>query len=114
MNRRVALALVLLLIFGAARMPFERALERERKAAYFHGAQLNLGLREQLGQMAFLAALSGFRAVVADGLYLHAHALWERTEWGRMKLAFDGVVALQPRAVLFWDFGVVCDVACPG
>lgn len=103
MNRRVALALALLLGFGAARMPFEHALERERKAAYFHGAQLDLGLREQLGQMAFLAALSGFRAVVADGLYLHAHTLWERTEWGRMKLAFDGVVALQPRAVLFWD-----------
>jgi hypothetical protein len=53
--------------------------------------------------MAFLAALSGFRALVADGLYLHAHALWERTEWGRMKLDFDAVTALQPRCILFWD-----------
>jgi hypothetical protein len=103
MNRRVLLAFAALLVFGAARMPFERQLAAEHKAAYFHGAQLDLGLREQIGQMAFLAALSGFRALVADGLYLHAHALWERTEWGRMKLNLDGVVALQPRCVLFWD-----------
>ncbi len=103
MNRRVAIALVLILIFGAVRMPFERQLEAEHKAAYFHGAKLDLGLREQIGQMAFLAALSGFRALVADGLYLRAHALWERTEWGRMKLNFDGATALQPRCILFWD-----------
>jgi hypothetical protein len=103
MKRRVAIALVMILIFGALRMPFERRLEAEHKAAYFHGAKLDLGLREQIGQMAFLAALSGFRSLVADGLYLHAHALWERTEWGRMKLNFDGAVALQPRCILFWD-----------
>jgi hypothetical protein len=103
MNRRVLIALVGLLGFGAAKLPYEHQLQAEHKAAYFHGAQLDLGLREQIGQMAFLAALSGFRSLVADGLYLHAHALWERTEWGRMKLDFDGVVALQPRCILFWD-----------
>lgn len=103
MKRRVLIALVALLAFGALKMPFERRLEAEHKAAYFHGAKLDLGLREQIGQMAFLAALSGFRALVADGLYLHAHALWERTEWGRMKLNFDAVTALQPRSILFWD-----------
>ena len=103
MNRRGVIVIGLLLVFGAVRTPFERKLEAEHKAAYFHGAQFDLGLREQIGQMAFLAALSGFRALVADGLYLHAHALWERTEWGRMKLNFDGAVALQPRCILFWD-----------
>jgi hypothetical protein len=103
MNRRTVLAFLALLVFGAVRMPFEHRLEAERKAAHFHGAQLNLGLREQIGQMAFLAALSGFRALVADGLYLHAHSLWERTEWGRMKLDFDAVTALQPRCILFWE-----------
>jgi hypothetical protein len=50
-----------------------------------------------------VAALSGFRSVVADGLWIEAHAAWERVEWGRMKLLFDAVTALQPRAVLFWD-----------
>ena len=103
MNRRWIWGLLMLLVFGAARMPFERHLEAERKAAYFHGAKFDLSLHERIGQMAFIAALSGFRAVVADGLYLYAHTLWERTEWGRMKVHLDGAVALQPRCVLFWD-----------
>ena len=103
MSRRVLIALVMLLAFGALKMPYEHRLAAEHRAAYFHGATLDLSLREQIGQLGFLAALSGFRALVADGLYLHAHTLWERTEWGRMKLDLDGVVALQPRCVLFWD-----------
>lgn len=103
MNRSKILALIMLAAFGAARMPFENDLEAERKAAYFHGAKFDLGLYERIGQMAFVAALSGFRAPIADGLYLNAHALWARTEWGRMKLNFDGAVALQPRCILFWD-----------
>ena len=36
--------------------------------------------------MGFVAALSGFRSLVADLLYIQAHTAWERTEWGRMKL----------------------------
>jgi hypothetical protein len=97
------LAVLILLGFGAARLSFEEKLTREHRAAFFHGAKLDLELRQQLGQMGFLAALSGFRAVVADVLWIQAHSAWERTEWGRMKLLFDAVTALQPRAVLFWD-----------
>ncbi|MEA3213039.1 MAG: hypothetical protein QOE70_6096 [Chthoniobacter sp.] len=94
---------VALLGFGAAKLPFERGLEAQHRAAFFHGARLDLSLWERIGQMGFLAALSGFRAVVADGLYIDAHVAWEHTEWGRVKLDFDAVTALQPRCVLFWD-----------
>jgi hypothetical protein len=103
MNRRTVPALLLLLAFGAARMPFESQLEAERKAAFFHGAKFDLSLHARIGQMAFVAALSGFRAPIADGLYLYAHSLWERVEWGRMKNNFDAATALQPRCLLFWD-----------
>ena len=103
MTRRFVLLLAGLLGFGALKLPYERRLEADHRAAFFHGARLDLGLREQIGQMGFLAALSGFRALVADALYLHAHAAWERTEWGRMKLDFDAITSLQPRCLLFWD-----------
>lgn len=103
MMRRYALLLAGLLAFGALKLPAERHLEAVHRAAFFHGARLDLGLREQIGQMGFLAALSGFRALVADALYLHAHSAWERTEWGRMKLDFDAITSLQPRCLLFWD-----------
>ena len=103
MTRRFVLLLAGLVAFGALKLPYERRLEADHRAAFFHGARLDLGLREQIGQMGFLAALSGFRALVADALYLHAHAAWERTEWGRMKLDFDAITSLQPRCLLFWD-----------
>src|ERR1041385_5273551 len=49
------------------------------------------------------AALSGFRSIVADVLFIQAQVAWERTEWGRVLLLFRQVTTLQPRAILFWD-----------
>jgi hypothetical protein len=95
--------LLIILIFGAAKFNFEQRLTEEHRAAFFHGAKLDLSLRQQLGQAGFLAALSGFRAVVADFLWVEGHIAWERTEWGRMALLFHNVTTLQPRNVMFWD-----------
>ena len=101
--KRFVPALVVLLLFGAVRMPFEHRLMRDFRAANFHRAELNLDLRGQVGQMGFIAALSGFRSIVADLLWIRAHDLWMATEWGRMKVLLDAVTALQPRSLLFWD-----------
>ena len=97
------LVVLALLAFGAARLPVERALLREHRAAYFHGAKLDLHLREQIGQGAFIAALSGFRSVVADLLWIQTAAAWERTDWGRLILLYNSMTTLQPRMVLFWQ-----------
>jgi hypothetical protein len=93
----------MLLVFGWARLPFERQLEQEGRAAFFHGAKFDLALRQRMSQMAFVAALSGFRALVAEALFLHAHVIWQNVDWGGMKVDYDAVTALQPRSVLFWD-----------
>jgi len=98
----VAVAAVLLL-FGLVRLPIENSLNAQYRDAFFHGAKLNLGLRQQIGQTAFLAALGGFRALVADGLWIQAHMDWSRTEWGKMLFIFNNVTALQPRNMMFWD-----------
>ena len=60
---RLFTAIVGLLVFGAARLPFEHALMKEHRAALFHSSELNLDLREQIGQGGFIAALSGFRSI---------------------------------------------------
>ncbi len=103
MMKRISLALVLLLLFGAVRMPLEQALDKEHEAAFFRGAKLNLQLREKIGQGSFLAALSGFRSIVADLLWIQANTAWQNTEWGKMVMIFDSVVTLQPRVIMFWD-----------
>jgi hypothetical protein len=96
----VALGVALL---GAARLPMEHAISEEHRGLHFRAVDFNLDLREQVGQLGFVAALSGFRSLVADALFVQAHVAWERTEWGRVLLLFRQVTTLQPRALLFWD-----------
>jgi len=97
------LAIGLLVVFGAAKMPLEQALQNDQAAAHFHKQGIDLGLRERIGQMSFLAALSGFRSLVASILWIQAHTAWENTEWGRMAGLFDTVTTLQPRSMVYWD-----------
>ncbi len=100
---RCAIILPLLLVFGALRVPLESSLWQEHRSAYFQQARLGLDLREQIGQLGYLAALSGFRSLLADFVFIQAHVAWERTEWGRVLLLFREATTLQPRSILFWD-----------
>src|SRR5436190_18880128 len=94
---------IILFVFGAIKLPAERAIFAQHRQQHFRTVEFNLDLREKLGQLGFIAALSGFRALVADALYIQAHVAWENTEWGRMLLLFRHITTLQPRVLLFWD-----------
>ncbi len=100
---RALLVGLAVLILGAAKLPLEHRVFVYRKQLHLHAPDLNLGLREQIGQLAFVAALGGFRSLVADVLFIQAHVAWERTEWSRVLLLFRQVTTLQPRSLLFWD-----------
>lgn len=100
---RKTIAILCILAFGWLRIPMELRLQDEEEAAYFGGASLNLNLREQVGQMGFLAALGGFRSLLAAVLWIDAYTAWEQTEWGRMAGLFNTVTTLQPRSTLYWD-----------
>ncbi len=97
------LGIAIILVFGAVRLPFEVRLEKEQRALHYHGAKLDLGMRQRLSQMGFVAALSGFRAVVATVLHIEAYTSWQRVEWGRLKLTYDTICALEPRNMQSWD-----------
>jgi hypothetical protein len=92
-----------LLLFGLARLPLERSLDEAHRAANLRTASLDVGLREQIGQLAYAAALSGFRSLVAAFLWIDAHTAWEQTAWGRMAGLFQSVTSLQPRSLIYWD-----------
>jgi hypothetical protein len=100
---RAVLVLVALIALGALKLPVERDLDKIHRQEHFRGVEFNLDLREKIGQLGFIAALSGFRSIVADALFIQAHVAWERTEWGRVLLLFQHITTLQPRALLFWD-----------
>jgi hypothetical protein len=99
----VTLVLGALLLFGAVRWPVEKSLEAGRRQAGLPTASLDLELRDRIGQLAFAAALSGFRSLVAAFLWIEAHTAWEQTAWGRMAGLFQSVTALQPRSIIYWD-----------
>ena len=96
-------AISLLGLLGVVRLPLEMRLTRERQAARFGTVNLDLSLREQLGQGGFLAALSGFRALVADFVWLQAHTAWENVAYGRMNRLLDTATTLVPRNAEFWE-----------
>ena len=100
---RKTIAIVLIGIFGGLKAPMEKSLDAAQKNAGLRNSPLHLGLRERVGQMGFLAALSGFRSPLAAYLWIEANTAWERTEWGRMAGLFDTVTTLQPRSLLYWD-----------
>jgi hypothetical protein len=100
---RIFVVLLSLVLFGAAKLPAERAISAAHQRLHFRTADLDPRLREQIGQLGFMAGLSGFRSLVADVLFIQAHVAWERTEWGRVLMLFRQVTALQPRSILFWD-----------
>jgi hypothetical protein len=99
---RSILVFLIVLVFGVIKLPIERNLFVVRRPLHFRD-ELNLNFREQLSQLGFIAALSGFRSIVADVLFIQANVAWGRAEWGRVLLFFRQATALQPRAILFWD-----------
>jgi tetratricopeptide (TPR) repeat protein len=100
---RALVAVAVLIVMGLLKLPVERDLAALHRQEHFRGVEFNLNLREKIGQLGFIAALSGFRAIVADALFIQAHAAWENTQWARMLLLFRQVTMLQPRVLLFWD-----------
>jgi tetratricopeptide (TPR) repeat protein len=100
---RGLIALAVLIVVGLFKLPVEHDLAILHRQEHFQGVEFNLDLREKLGQLGFIAALSGFRAIVADALFIQAYAAWENTQWGRMLWLFRQVTTLQPRVLMFWD-----------
>jgi hypothetical protein len=100
---RALFGLAAILVFGVLKLPAERSLAQEHRESHLADVDLNLNLREKIGQVGFIAALSGFRAMLADFLFIQAHAAWEQTEWGRVLFLFRQVTALQPHVPFFWD-----------
>lgn len=101
--KRLVLPLVFFVGFGVVRIPIEHHLQAQLSDAGFHQVNLNLDLRDQIGQSAFIAALGGFRALVAAFFWVEAHDSWTRTDWGRMNFQMNSTVSLQPKSPTYWS-----------
>ncbi len=89
--------------FGVLKTPVEHHLLAVQRQAGFQLSTLSGQIRSQLGQTGFVAALSGFRALMADLLWIRAGSAFDKTEWPRMQMLLHAATQLQPRAVVFWE-----------
>ena len=88
----------------SSRCPSKKSLEAAQETGWAaECSALDLGLRERVGQMGFLAALSGFRShlppISGSRPTMHGSAP-SGDAWQRL---FDTVTTLQPRSLLYWD-----------
>ena len=101
--RRALMALGLIAVAGAARMPIEHAAERELRELGFRDWSPDISAREQLTQASFVAALGGFRSLVATAYDLRAHIARTDKDWGKVEAYRNVSTSLQPRFWKHWD-----------
>ncbi len=102
-RRPILLALAVILITGAARIPLEARIEQDLIDNRFRDGTPGLELREQLGQMGFVAAFGGFRSLVASVLDMLAFVSYSNQEWGEVDSRYALICRLQPRLIKYWD-----------
>jgi hypothetical protein len=102
--KHILMAFLLLAGWGAAKVPFEDRMMREQEVIS-HGTlrPLDFKARDDLGQGMMLAALGGFRSLIASLVYINLNSAWEKQEWSRVQTDAELAVLLQPRSVYYWD-----------
>ncbi|MFZ9940776.1 MAG: hypothetical protein ACO3F7_01350 [Luteolibacter sp.] len=102
---KILILVVLLLAFGAARMPYERELGKSLRDAGLFPPSLQIGTREKIGQTSSAVALGGLRTLVATFLNLRAFTYFTERRWDDVEDTFSTIVDLAPHTRYYWETG---------
>ncbi len=103
--RKRAVLIAMVLGFGAVRLPLERSMDLERRAAGLRQDDAGLSLRQQASESALIGVLGGLRSLVASFWDLWARDAWLKTNWGEVEKDYRFIQWLQPRVFYYWDVG---------
>jgi len=103
--QRNGILAVAVLLFGAARLPFEAGLSKELRDAGLTSLPMQIGTREKIGQTSSAVALGGLRTLVATFLNLRAFTFFQEQRWADVADTFDTIVDLAPRTRYYWETG---------
>jgi tetratricopeptide (TPR) repeat protein len=104
--KHIILAALLLGAWGGIKIPFESRMAAEQDILSKGALRpLDFKARDDLGQGMMLAAMGGFRSLVASFIWIDLRNSWEKQEWSRVQTAAELAVLLQPRSVFYWDNG---------
>ncbi|MGB0743475.1 MAG: tetratricopeptide repeat protein [Opitutales bacterium] len=98
--RASLLAFLFLLALGLATRPIESPSWKRVKSGQ---PELNLaGMESALGQGIILGMLGGFRAVMADFLWIQTNSVWESRDRAKLDTMVRLVTSIDPRPQFFW------------
>ncbi|MDX1680336.1 MAG: hypothetical protein R3242_06365 [Akkermansiaceae bacterium] len=104
-SRKLWMLPLVLLAFGAMRMPFERQLLIECRQARLIPRQMEVDTRDRIGQTFWLVSLGGMRTLVATFVNLHAHVCFEQQRWLDLKSSYEVIADLAPHTRYYWETG---------
>ena len=85
--RNILLAVALIAAFGWVRMPVEQRLEESLREAHFRAPALDITMRERLGQSTYVAAMGGFRSLIATWQAIQAFTVQPHMRYTSSSLA---------------------------
>ena len=102
-SRSVGVVLLTLLLLGLVTRPIEAPAWEIVKAGQ---PEMNLeAIEGSLGQGLVIGVLGGFRAVMADFLWIRTNTIWERRDRVKLDAMVRLVTTLDPRPDFFWING---------
>jgi hypothetical protein len=104
-GKRYAVLALAILAMGAARLPFERALNEDLRTAGLMPPELDVKTSDRIGQTFSAVSLGGLRTLVATFLNLRAFGYFTEQRWADVGETFDTIVDLAPRTRYYWDTG---------
>lgn len=97
---RILLILLILCLLGLLTRPIEAPTWEIVKAGQ---PEMNLaGIEGALGQGLVVGVLGGFRAIMADFLWIRTNTIWERRDRVKLDAMVRLVTTLDPRPEFFW------------
>lgn len=100
---RIVSILFILVLLGLLMRPIEAPAWQSVKAGQ---SEMNLeALEGALGQGLVIGVLGGFRAILADFLWIRTNTIWERKDRAKLDYMVRLVTTLDPRPDFFWING---------
>jgi len=98
--RSVCIVLFVMVVLGVVTRPIEAPAWQVVQARQ---PEMNLqAIEGALGQGLIVGVLGGFRAVMADFLWIRTNTIWERRDRVKLDAMVRLVTTLDPRPELFW------------
>jgi hypothetical protein len=103
--RRAFFIALVLIGWAPFKIAWEQNIARQQDLLRYRGVAMTRQLRDELTQGLTIGVLAGMRSIVADFVWLDVTVAWEDEQWFKMDSLINLCTSLQPRSVVFWDYG---------